>query len=71
MLSLIDSLLELLSERVSLAELLLVLVSRDTDSLLETDASVCTLLSLVLKLSLTLLLPDPELKLTISLFTKF
>ncbi|MDF4190992.1 hypothetical protein PV939_05760 [Ligilactobacillus salivarius] len=75
MLSLIDSLLELLSERVSLVELLLVLVFRDTDSLLETDASGCTLLSLVLKLSLklslTLLLPDPELKLTVSLFTKF
>ncbi|WP_225366335.1 hypothetical protein [Ligilactobacillus salivarius] len=71
MLSLIDSLLELLSERVSLVELLLVLVFRDTDSLLETDASDCTLLSLVLKLSLVLLLPDPELKLTVSLFTKF
>ena len=33
---------------------------------METDDSVCTSLSLVLKLSLTLLLPDPELKLTVS-----
>ncbi|UDE97329.1 hypothetical protein [Ligilactobacillus salivarius] len=69
MLSLIDSLLELLSERVSLVELLL--VSKDTDSLFETEAADCVLLSLVLKLSLVLLLPDPELKLTVSLFTKF
>ncbi|MDN4834215.1 hypothetical protein QYC35_08465 [Ligilactobacillus salivarius] len=69
MLSLIDSLLELLSERVSLVELLL--VSKDTDSLFETEAVDCVLLSLVLKLSLVLLLPDPELKLTVSLFTKF
>ncbi|UHL92004.1 hypothetical protein [Ligilactobacillus salivarius] len=70
MLSLIDSLLELLSERVSLVELLL-LVSKDTDSLFETETVDCVLLSLVLKLSLVLLLPDPELKLTVSLFTKF
>ena len=79
MLSLIDSLLELLSERVSLVELLservslveLLLVSKDTDSLFETEAIDSVLLSLVLKLSLVLLLPDPELKLTVSLFTKF
>ncbi|MGY5389647.1 hypothetical protein [Ligilactobacillus salivarius] len=70
MLSLIDSLLELLSERVSLVELLL-LVFKDTDSLFETETIDCVLLSLVLKLSLVLLLPDPELKLTVSLFTKF
>ncbi|WP_458475056.1 hypothetical protein [Ligilactobacillus salivarius] len=38
---------------------------------METDASDCTSLSLVLKLSLTLLLPDPELKLTVSLVAKF
>ncbi|URI12918.1 hypothetical protein [Ligilactobacillus salivarius] len=69
MLSLIDSLLELLSERVSLVELLLVF--KDTDSLFEAETVDCVLLSLVLKLSLVLLLPDPELKLTVSLFTKF
>ena len=69
MLSLIDSLLELLSERVSLVELLLVF--KDIDSLFETETVDCVLLSLVLKLSLVLLLPDPELKLTVSLFTKF
>ncbi|MDF4186928.1 hypothetical protein [Ligilactobacillus salivarius] len=68
LLSEIDSLLDSLTELVSLVELLLV---RDIDLLCETDVFDCISLSLVLKLSLTLLLPDPELKLTVSLVAKF